>query len=323
MSEFLTKCTVCHGLLDEEDLFCPNCGTEAPCHERTDKISPRVSTYNFSCAGCGASMSYDASARTLRCPFCGSEKLDHEADKKVISPDAVVPFQVVRDEAVQVMRKWLGRGFWRPGDLSRKAIVVAMQAVYVPYWIFDAKTFTYWTADSSKTPFGARGDWHPMSGEHHGEHRGLLVAASSVLTPSETDSIAPFDLDTAVAPEHVDLENVTIEQFGVQRKFARPLAMHGLEDQDRRACEIYVPGRCRNLKVNARVEAMASRPMLLPIWVMAYKYQDQVFRFLVNGQTGKASGRAPTSWKKVALVVAIAATVIVAVVLTIALLRGI
>ena len=30
MSELLIKCAVCQALLDEEDLFCSNCGTEAP-----------------------------------------------------------------------------------------------------------------------------------------------------------------------------------------------------------------------------------------------------------------------------------------------------
>jgi len=44
----------------------------------------------------------------------------------------------------------------------------------------------------------------------------------------------------------------------------------------------------------------------LPIWVMAYRYQDRVFRFLINGQTGRATGQAPTSWKKLVAVVLIA-----------------
>ncbi len=30
MSDILIKCGVCGAVLDEEDLFCPNCGTEAP-----------------------------------------------------------------------------------------------------------------------------------------------------------------------------------------------------------------------------------------------------------------------------------------------------
>ena len=77
MTELANRCTVCSSVLDEEDLFCPNCGTAAP-HE--DRPCPpagtgRVAKDNFQCKGCGASMSYDASAQALRCPFCGSVEL--------------------------------------------------------------------------------------------------------------------------------------------------------------------------------------------------------------------------------------------------------
>jgi hypothetical protein len=204
------------------------------------------------------------------------------------------------------MRRWLGQGFWRPGDLAQRAAVTTMTAVYVPYWVFTAQTFTYWTADSSQTPFGARGDWVPMSGEHRGSYSGLLVGASSVLTPGETSALCPFDLGRAVPTDQIDLENVIVEQFRVQRKYARPLARQGLENLEHGACAQYVPGRSRNLKVNVRLEGLSSEPVLLPIWVMAYCYQDQVFRFLINGQTGKATGQAPTSWKKVVMAVVIA-----------------
>ena len=72
MSDLLQKCTVCGALVDEEDLFCANCGAEAPDRRREDDApQTKSSTYSFQCQGCGASMSYDASAQTLRCPFCG------------------------------------------------------------------------------------------------------------------------------------------------------------------------------------------------------------------------------------------------------------
>jgi len=251
-------------------------------------------------------MSYDASAQTLRCPFCGSSRLENKPDSRSLAPKRVVPLVVDRDSAMATMRQWLGRGFWRPSDLSERAAVTTMTAVYVPYWVFTARTFTNWTADSSQMPLGARGDWVPMSGEHHGSYAGLLVGASSVLTPAETSALCPFDLGRAVATHQLDLENVIVEQFRVQRKYARPLARQGLENLERQACAQYVPGRQRNLKVNVRLEGLSSEAMLLPIWVMAYRYQDRVFRFLINGQTGRATGQAPTSWKKLVAVVLIA-----------------
>ncbi|HEV7224563.1 MAG TPA: zinc ribbon domain-containing protein [Pirellulales bacterium] len=306
MSERLTKCSVCQALLDEEDLFCANCGTEAPTRADQHRDQARVATCNFECSGCGASMSYDASAGHLRCPFCGSEKLASRPDAKVLSPERVVPFSLRHDQASAKMRNWLGQGFWRPGDLSERALVVSMTAVYVPAWIFSAQTHTRWTADTSETPPGALAAWFPLYGEHRGSHAGLLVGASGALTPQETSEISPFDLSAGVKPEQVDLDNITVEQFSVGRRYARPLARQGLEALEAADCQqAYVPGRCRNMKVNLRLEGLASEPVLLPVWIMAYRYREGLFRFLVNGQTGKATGQAPISYRKIMAVIGI------------------
>ena len=301
MTDLLQKCTVCGALVDAEDLFCANCGTEAPRDEgAVESLPSTTATHAFECGGCGASMSYDASAGTLRCPFCGSEKLDRKADAKVLSPTRIVPFSVERDAAVDIMRRWLGRGWLRPGNLATHAAVHRIAPVFVPYWIFRAATHSYWTADTSRTPAGARGDWFPMAGEHRGSYSGILIGASGALTPSETWSISPFDLSAGVAPAHVDLENAIVEKFRVSRKYARPLARRDLEEAERRACDArYVPGRSRNVKANLRIENLAGEPVLLPVWIVAYRYEGRLFRFLVNGQSGKAAGQAPTSWRKI------------------------
>jgi hypothetical protein len=324
MAETVSKCSVCQALLDEEDLFCANCGTEAPLNERPHAPpATQVSTHNFECGGCGASMSYDASAQTLRCPFCGSERMEEKQDGKELRPQWVLPFTIEQDDALARLRQFWQGSFWRPGDLARAAHVTQLTRVYVPYWVFAAKVFTYWTADSSQTPPGARGDWVPVSGENRANYSGLLVGASSVLTPAETHAIQPFDLSAAVAPEQVDLDNAIYEQFRVPRKYARPLAQQGLEGMERQACAKFVPGNSRNLKVNLRIEGLSGEPVLLPVWIMAYRYKDQVYRFLVNGQTGACTGTAPTSYGKIAAVVGIAIAVIVGIVVCMGILGAI
>lgn len=306
MSGLVTKCAVCQALVDEEDLFCANCGTEIPREgESQSAADTSIVTYNFNCEGCGASMSYDASAGSLRCPFCGSEKLSQQQDRKTLRPSGVIPFQISQGDALAQMRSWLGKSFWRPGDLAQAASVTRMTAVYVPYWVFKAWTRTYWTADSSVTPPGARGDWYPMSGEHRDAYAGLLVGASGTLAPLETSAICPFDLAAKVDVSQVDLENAIVEQFRVQRKYARPLARAGFEQRVRQACAYKVPGKARNLHVNMRLEGLSSEPVLLPVWIMAYSYRDRLFRFLVNGQSGQATGTAPLSYKKIAAAISL------------------
>lgn len=324
MSDHLEKCEVCGALIDEEDLFCANCGTEAPHREERNVSKSTMATLSFDCQGCGASMSYSAKAGTLRCPFCGSEKLNKNADHKTIAPQAAIAFAIAQEEAGRLLRTELKRGFWRPADLSDAAIIEKMTPVYVPFWVFQAQVFSNWTADTSDLPWGAKGDWRPVSGQHRAEYSGLLVGSSGALTPHETDAIGPFHLDQAVEPSAIDFDAFTVEEFNVSRKYARPYARSGLEALERQACDVeFVPPRSRNVKVNLRIQDMSSEPMLLPIWIMAYRYKDKIFRFLINGQTGKTFGQAPVSYAKIGVAAAITVAVGVMVLGALAVCTGI
>ncbi len=258
-------------------------------------------------------MSYSARDKALRCPFCGSVQLLQQPRKRTLAPEAVVPFRVGYRQAQQVLARWLAQGFWRPSDLAQEAQLVKITPVYVPYWVFQARTHTYWTADSSHTPPGARANWYPVFGEHQGHYESLLVGASGVLTDEEIGSLVPFDMSQAVEPDKVDFSPTVVEQFALPRRHARPVARELIEQLEYERCAELVPGSHRNLQVNVLVTGMSSRPVLLPVWIMAYRYRDRVYRFLVNGQTGKATGTAPISWFKVTLALLITALVIVVV----------
>lgn len=311
------ECTSCRGLLDEEDLFCANCGTEAPA--ASGASAPRAvaasAPHTFECTECGAMMSYSAAERALCCPYCDNKQLQARPEARAIAPSRVLPFAIGRAQAETIMRNWLGRGFWRPGDLATAARLDAMTPVYVPYWVFHGETSTYWTADTNQTPPGARGDWFPLHGDHRASHHGLLVPASGVLSMEETAAIAPFSLATARPALEASTRDAVVEQFAVARKYARPVARRGIESIEAATCrERYVPGRCRNMRVNVVIEKLHSEPVLLPVWVAAYRYRDEVFRFLVNGESGAPTGRAPTSVLKVLVAIVLAITIAIVIV---------
>ena len=36
----------------------------------------------------------------------------------------------------------------------------------------------------------------------------------------------------------------------------------------------------------------------MPVWMLSTSYRDRIYRFAMNGQTGKFVGEAPVSWGK-------------------------
>lgn len=320
--ELTDRCNICHCYMDSEDLFCANCGTENPRPENcNDKLDHQASHHSFSCDSCGASMSYDASAQALRCPFCGSTSMKKREGARSVVPQGVVLFDVDQARAESILREWLGQGFWRPSDAARASEIGEMTAVYIPYWVFEAKTKTRWTADSSVTPAGSRGTWYPVAGNNRADYQGVLIAGSSVLTHAETESIAPFRLADLVKPDQVDLEHAIFEEFLVPRKLARPRARAAVEWLEQAACAAKVPGRNRNLRVNVQFSSMRGQPMLLPVWILAYRYKGKVNRVLVNGQTGKIAGTAPFSYAKLSVIL-IAVVAFLALIAAIAILAN-
>jgi hypothetical protein len=94
---------------------------------------------------------------------------------------------------------------------------------------------------------------------------------------------------------------------------ALSIARDRMSTEIRTACAQAVPGDTqRNLQVQTAWSAVTCKNALLPIWIAAYDYAGTPYRFLVNGVTGKVSGKAPWSWVKIGLaVLAVAAVILV------------
>ena len=304
MSEpvLLRRCERCRDHLDPEDLFCSNCGHEAPPFEGEEYLpTGTIEVHRFECAGCGASLTWEVAAQALRCAFCGRESLEEKETLQVPAPRFVVPFQLGRARAESVFREWLGQGIFRPGDLRRDSRLTEMRGLFLPYWTFEVHCKTYWTADSNETPRFSSASWAPFSGDHEGCYQGVTVPASGALALPEVQALGDYDLAAAVPYSAEAIGGYPAEAFGVTRKRARLLAGEGFDEMVSNDCGALVPGsRQRNLKINPLYTGTTAEPTLLPVWIMAYEYRGNVYRFLVNGQTGQADGTAPFSFWRMA-----------------------
>jgi uncharacterized CHY-type Zn-finger protein len=305
MSLTVDRCETCGALVDVEDLFCANCGTEVPDHRVKPSRRLAIEAKNFQCRGCGASMNYDAKAQTLKCPFCGSLDLAEDKSQGILAPECVIPFAIDRADAEHRLRAWLGSSFWHPNDLRSSAQLTELRAVFVPFWIFSTHVQTYWTADTSQVPLGARASWYPLAGFREESYDGIWIPASTGIPAVELNVVGPFDASTAIPPEKQDLADITVEQFTVSRRYARPMAQTFLERSEARSVSQSAPGSQRNIHVNVLMAGDTSRAALAPVYVMAYRYRERVYRFVINGQTGRATGTAPIAPSKIAGAVAV------------------
>lgn len=153
------------------------------------------------CSNCGGEQTLSANLFASACTFCGTPITSKSYAQRLIKPKSLVPFKVTRLQAQEKWRAWI-RGLWlAPSALKKFAQGDGgIKGVYVPYWTFDAQTYTDYsgqrgddhtesyqtTNDKGErvTESRTRTDWSNVSGNVSYFHDDVLVAGSSSFAAS-------------------------------------------------------------------------------------------------------------------------------------------
>lgn len=293
-------CQRCQSPLESDDLRCAVCGLPtpillAPVLAETAEI--------LRCNGCGAAVSYSAEAQAPRCDFCGSVMEVEVPEDPVEEASRFVNFRVDETAARAALKQWLGSlGFFRPPDLQTQSTIDALKPLWWVGWMFDATVSMCWAADSNAG--SGRSQWAPHSGGGTLELRRVVVSASRGLTEPECTALVPnYNIeDAADAP--VGHAGATVEQFAVQRSAARKLISQALESVAAAQAKPMIPGTTyRNLHVSVLPTRLQSSHFAFPAWVLAYRYDGELYRAIVHGQDPRVViGKAPYSWARIFMV---------------------
>ena len=55
--------------------------------------------------------------------------------------------------------------------------------------------------------------------------------------------------------------------------------------------------------MDCRYNEITFKHLLLPVWMLAYRYNEKVYQVFVNAGTGEVQGERPYSWVKITLAV--------------------
>jgi hypothetical protein len=273
------------------------------------------------CGACSAVSEIPPDLQASSCAFCGAPQVhDLPVDEALIRPESVLPFQIDRNEAVRRFRGWLSGLWFRPSALKSAAQIESIAGVYVPAWTFDAQASSQWTAEAGyhyqeqetytevvdgkreqKTRTVTKTRWQPASGSHAFFYDDWVVQASAGLDQAAVKGLQPFDLKKLVPYDAKFLAGFRAERYAVDLEAGWKVAQTEIGSAEKQACAAEVPGDThRNLHVHTTLDEVRFKHMLLPVWIAAYRYDGKAYRYLVNGETGKANGDAPISWAKVA-----------------------
>jgi len=272
----------------------------------------------FHCENCGAEVATSPDQRSYICPFCNSTYVV-ELPPAVTgrqTPEFIIGFAVTRDAARNIFRRWITHNRWfRPRDLRTAEIVDRLQGVYLPFWSFSmvatsrwsAQIGEYWDRTDTYTDFRngkpvvrtrrvRETEWWPLEGRHHQYLSGYLVSASRGLPQEEARRIGPFRLGALHRYAPYFLAGWMCEEYSVPREQAETRCREAFRQRVRRDVEAFLPGDTnRHCRVQTEWSHTGSDLLLLPVYIATYRYQENVFRIVINGQTGRVAGEKPIS----------------------------
>jgi DNA-directed RNA polymerase subunit RPC12/RpoP len=350
----LFPCTNCGAKVEfdprSRSLKCPYCGhtsavedgagavEEHDFNEYASKLVKRHTggiagrSTQVKCSACGAMVLLEDKVVTDKCPFCSTHLENKpEAVEGMLPPESLIPFRIDLRAARESFDKWLGGLWFAPNALKQIANLGQLTGVYLPYWTYDAMTYTKYRGmrgdDYQETEYYTERDangnevqrsrtvtkthWYPVSGEVQHFFDDVLVCGSKSIPPHLISGLEPWDTGELEPFQDAFLAGLKTERYAVDLKAGLVIAKEMMQPTIQQLICQDIGGDHQRIEMtDTRYFGVTFKHCLLPVWVASYRYQEKLFQILINGRTGKVSGERPWSFWKIFGLVAIILLVI-------------
>lgn len=265
------------------------------------------------CDSCGGTVDFIGTLTSTHCPYCGSpvqlEKA-HKASDDRIPVDGVLPFQIERDAARSNLDAWVNSRWFAPNDFRRTGAEGKFNGVYLSYFTYDTLTFNvyqgqrgehyYVTVGTGKNRRRQRRTrWYPASGRFQRFFDDVLVLANSGLRRDFMLALEPWPLQQVVPFNQEMLSGLMARTYDLELDACFREAKERVDKaiySD--VCQRIGGDTQRVNSITTRCEAITFKHLLLPVWLLAYRYGDRSYQVFINAATGEVQGERPWSvWK--------------------------
>ena len=324
------KCPNCDGVVKfdsaSQKMKCPYCDTEfeieslieyqktiaAPEKDRinvdTSKASAAWDSADLgdlstgSCPSCGAELVGDKNTIATVCPCCGNSQIVQQRVRGLLKPEYVIPFQLDKNAAVEALKQFCNGKKLLPNFFKEENHINSIQGLYVPFWLFDAKSHGHVTYKAAKTSVWSdsnynysKTDFYRVTREGRLAFEKIPVDGSEKMNNDYMDAIEPFDYSKLKGFLTAYLSGYIAEKYDVSIEASKERAVgrmkNSLEYQFAQSVQGYSSVRAERSIVN--VEDGKISYSLLPVWILNTKYNNENYQFIMNGQSGFLAGRLP------------------------------
>ncbi len=276
------------------------------------------------CTSCAAEVLFTGTLTSSECAYCGApvqrDQVHRTPDR--VPVDGVLPFQVEHGKARERLRRWTKSRWFAPSEFKKRGVEGRFQGVYLPFWTFDSLTFNryrgergehyYVTVGSGKNQRRERRTrWYPASGSFQRFFDDVLVPAVRGQTSRFLPSLEPWPLERLTPFQADFLAGFQARTYDLGLEGGFEDAKQRMEAALRAEVRQRIGGDEQRIHdLDTRCDAITYKHLLLPVWLLSYRYGSKTYQVVVNAVTGEVQGERPWSWIKITLAVLAALVVI-------------
>ncbi|MBO0439720.1 TFIIB-type zinc ribbon-containing protein [Candidatus Enterococcus ikei] len=268
----------------------------------------------FNCPSCGAQIVTEATTAATYCYYCHNPVVLSGRLSGNFLPEKVLPFAIEKEEAVEKFLAWTKKKWFIPKDFFNKEQIDKMTGVYFPYWVVDAEVDGQMNGMGTAIRIWRVGDVeYTETKQFDIERQGKISfkeliknALSKNVQQKMVETVQPFLLDKAVSFKSQYLAGFQAEKRDIEYETIQKAIQDELKDYSESLLRDTASGytTLTKLRTDISFDSEKNHYMLLPIWVVTYRSNEQskkVYYYAMNGQTGKVSGILPISYKRLGL----------------------
>ncbi len=271
----------------------------------------------FSCSNCGAKVVLSSNETAKTCPFCATPYVEKVEELAGLRPNGVLPFTIGINRAIELSKAWAKRKLFAPKKFKKNLNSDNVHGVYAPCFTFDSCTTTSYEGRIGVTHTRTVGSgknrrtetytvWRYISGVYSDAFDDVLITAGSKLDQKKLDKLSPFDTNLGKTYNSGYLMGFMAYRYDYEISNCWDDAKARMDAFiKKRILSKYVYDRIAYFNASTTHERVTYKYVMLPVYVGAFTYTKKAYNFFVNGNTGKVTGKTPTSPLRVLIAVAL------------------
>lgn len=288
-------------------LVCSHCSTTKSVDEmKQEPKEDKMEMKSYQCPSCGATLLTDTTTTATFCNYCGSSTL---IEGRIMEdrPEAIIPFTITKQMATEAYLKWCKKGLLTPKSFTSASTIEKISGIYVPFWLYDYDAEVSLRADCTRVRMERRGDIEYIHTDHFDVYREVKttyqkvpVDASKQMEDNIMDKLEPFNYGALKQFEMPYLSGFLSEKYSYSSMDLKERVEQRIKQYASQAARNTISGYATTMVVyeNIGMDKRSSKYVILPVWILNYRFLGKNFIFAMNGQTGKVVGELPISMKK-------------------------